>query len=300
MRSVGAEELKVGSRGLEHRQRATGGTAKHIDEAIAESFRPPRDFDEWHYLAQLVQARSLRTGIEWMRANQPRCMGALVWQLNDAWPGLSWSLVDSDGRPKPASRAVRTAFENRMVTIQPIEGRLTVCIVNDTDQAWENRLDLSRMDFDGTVLAGVKGHPFSVAPRSVQRIADVEALVGPPDQPARELVVVDVVKKRRHWFYLPDKDLEYPEPRFEAKNRHTAEGFLCTRCVARTLIRDAVFMTDRVADCPVASPAEVLTLLPGDTFELRAMSDTAHRIPPEVLTTRPIFWCANWFGRPTP
>src|SRR6185436_3271636 len=94
------EDLMIGSPALEHRQRATGGTARHIDEAIAELFRPPRDFDEWYYLAQLTQARAMKTGIEWLRVNRPRCMGALVWQLNDCWPGLSWSLIDSDGREK--------------------------------------------------------------------------------------------------------------------------------------------------------------------------------------------------------
>lgn len=303
-RTVGVAELAIGSRGLEHRQRATGGTAKHIDDAIAESFRPPRNFDEWHYLAQLVQARSLRTGIEWMRVNQPRCMGALVWQLNDAWPGLSWSLIDSDGRPKPAWHAVRTAFENRLLTIQPLDGRLLVCVVNDTDQTWESRLDLSRMAFDGTVLAGVKGRRFTVEPRSVARIADVEELVGTPGDPTRELIVADTIKRRRHWFYLPDKELDYPEPRFDARGRYTPGGVLRTRCVARTLIRDAVFMTDRLASCELERPVEVFTLLPGDTFECGAKTDgrmgTTVPMSTEVLTRRPVFWCANWFGRLTP
>jgi beta-mannosidase len=94
---TGRTGLAIGSRALEHLQRGTGGTARHIDEAIAELFRPPRDFDEWHFLAQLTQARALKAGIEWMRINQPRCMGALVWQLNDAWPGMNWSLLTPMG-----------------------------------------------------------------------------------------------------------------------------------------------------------------------------------------------------------
>ena len=52
----------------------------------------------------------LRERIEWLASQRPRCMGALVWQLNDLWPGMSWSLIDSDGRPKPAYDTVREAF----------------------------------------------------------------------------------------------------------------------------------------------------------------------------------------------
>jgi beta-mannosidase len=37
-------------------------------------------------------------------------MGALLWQFNDAWPGMSWSLIDSHGRLKPAYFAVQRAF----------------------------------------------------------------------------------------------------------------------------------------------------------------------------------------------
>ena len=104
------EDLKLNSAALNHRQRATGGTARHIDECLAEHFPPPKDFAEWHHLAQLMQARALELGIGALAAARPRCMGALIWQLNDAWPGFSWSLIDSDGTPKPAYYAVQRAF----------------------------------------------------------------------------------------------------------------------------------------------------------------------------------------------
>lgn len=41
---------------------------------------------------------------------RPRCMGTLLWQLNDVWPGASWSIVDHAGRRKPAYDAVRQAY----------------------------------------------------------------------------------------------------------------------------------------------------------------------------------------------
>jgi beta-mannosidase len=104
------EDLAVGSAALEHRQRATGGTAVHIDASLAGHSPPAKDFQEWHRQSQAMQARALVIGIEALAAARPRCMGALIWQLNDCWPGFSWSLIDSDGTPKPAYFAVQEAF----------------------------------------------------------------------------------------------------------------------------------------------------------------------------------------------
>ena len=44
----------------------------------------------------------------WRRqwGDERRCGGALLWQLNDCWPGISWAIVDYFLRPKPAYYAV--------------------------------------------------------------------------------------------------------------------------------------------------------------------------------------------------
>lgn len=128
LRVMSREDLASGSEALEHRQRATGGTERHIDAhlgAIADpgwivghGGRPlhtklvTAEFARWHGLAVGRQALFLQIGIEHLAAQRPRCMGVLIWQFNDAWPSLSWSLVDSDGRPKPAYHAVGEAFED--------------------------------------------------------------------------------------------------------------------------------------------------------------------------------------------
>jgi beta-galactosidase/beta-glucuronidase len=37
-------------------------------------------------------------------------MGTLLWQLNDAWPGISWSIANVDASPKLAWYAVKRAY----------------------------------------------------------------------------------------------------------------------------------------------------------------------------------------------
>lgn len=94
------------------RQRGPGGMERWYKE-IGSGIDPAGGFENWHARAQEQQALWLTLAIDWLRQNEPRCMGALVWQLNDAWPGFSWSLIDSAGKEKPAYWAVKKAFEPR-------------------------------------------------------------------------------------------------------------------------------------------------------------------------------------------
>lgn len=94
-------------------------------------------FPAWHAAAQQLQADWLYLAITWLRANWPHCGGALVWQLNDAWPGFSWSLIDSAGREKPAYYAVKAAFADRLLATLPFGGVPHYVAINDTEEPWE-------------------------------------------------------------------------------------------------------------------------------------------------------------------
>lgn len=108
--SIGASQMTMGSAALTHRQRATGGTAKLIDELLAAQGPPPTALRDWFAESHRLQQLALEHGIEWLLSQRPRCMGILLWQFNEMWPGLSWSLIDADGRPKPAWHTVRQLF----------------------------------------------------------------------------------------------------------------------------------------------------------------------------------------------
>lgn len=125
---------------LIRRQRGPGGMTRWYDEMFAKAgLNPPpiaTDFPNWHAAALHLQADWLYLAIVWLRANAPHCGGALVWQLNDAWPGFSWSLIDSAGREKPAYYAVKRAFADRLCETISIEGVLFDVAINDTDEPW--------------------------------------------------------------------------------------------------------------------------------------------------------------------
>src|SRR5690606_16596575 len=48
----------------------------------------PKKLEEYIYATQLLQTLTLQTAISAQRIS-PKCMGTLIWQLNDTWPVTS-------------------------------------------------------------------------------------------------------------------------------------------------------------------------------------------------------------------
>lgn len=69
-------------------------------------------------LSQAVQAKYVAMAIRSQRMQAPYCNGSLLWQLNDVWPGITWSITEANGAPKPAYDAVRSAFKPIVCMLQ--------------------------------------------------------------------------------------------------------------------------------------------------------------------------------------
>lgn len=56
----------------------------------------------------------------WRRqwGDERHCGGALLWQLNDCWPTISWAIVDYFLRPKPAYYAVKRVLNPIAVAVR--------------------------------------------------------------------------------------------------------------------------------------------------------------------------------------
>lgn len=108
---IDPEELLLGSGALRWRQRSYKTDApiwKAIEKELGDR---PQTLDGFIDASQAVQAEAYRIAIEAHMGAQPWCMGTLLWQLNDCWPGPSWSLVDYEGNWKPALDVVRRLYE---------------------------------------------------------------------------------------------------------------------------------------------------------------------------------------------
>jgi beta-mannosidase len=68
--------------------------------------------------SQLAQAHGLQVGIEHYRRQKARgCGGTLLWQFNEPWPAISWSLLDHGRQPKPAYETVGRLFNPLLVSV---------------------------------------------------------------------------------------------------------------------------------------------------------------------------------------
>ncbi|GAA1743042.1 glycoside hydrolase family 2 protein [Luedemannella helvata] len=290
-RAISDEPLAPDSPGMLHHQKADGGNGK-LDRGLAHHFGRPADFDEWHYLTQVNQARALTLGLEHFRSHWPVCSGTVIWQLNDCWPVTSWAAVDGDGRRKPLWYALRRAYADRLLTVQPRDGGLVVAVVNDAASPWPADVTLVRRSLSGEPLAT---HVASVrvAPRSV-RLVPVPERLAHADDPARELLVVTCGQWRRAlWFFAVDRDIDYPAPDLVTQVS-PAEGGVRVTVTARSLVRDLVLQADRVHPAATVDDA-LITLLPGESARLRvsgvSVADAA------ALTTPPVLRCVNDAGR---
>ncbi len=107
---IDPKELYLGSPAMKRMQRSYK-TDKPIWDAIKRELDlEPKTLGEFIEDSQEVQAKAYRLAIEAHMAAQPHCMGTLFWQLNDCWPGPSWSLIDFEGNWKPGMYEVQRLY----------------------------------------------------------------------------------------------------------------------------------------------------------------------------------------------
>jgi|JI6StandDraft_1071083.scaffolds.fasta_scaffold00268_33 beta-mannosidase len=107
---IDPQQLHLGSAALGFRQRSYKTDAPILKAIQQELGEEPKTLGRFIQDSQTVQAKAYKIAIEAQMAAQPHCMGTLLWQLNDCWPGPSWSLIDHDGNWKPAMVVVQRLY----------------------------------------------------------------------------------------------------------------------------------------------------------------------------------------------
>ncbi|GAA4916529.1 glycoside hydrolase family 2 protein [Streptomonospora salina] len=267
-------------------QKAADGNGK-LHRGMQGHLPVPEDFADWHWAAQLNQARAVAFGVEHYRSWWPRTAGTLVWQLNDCWPVTSWAAVDGDGRPKPLYYALRRAYAPRLLTFQPRDSGQALIAVNDTDAEWHGGVQLQRQDFSGAVL-DTASIGLAAGARSAVRLEVPASLLTPAD-PSKELLVAATDDARTVHTFREDVELSYDPAPLSAQVTAVPEGYRVD-VHAHSFARDVAILADRVA--PDAEADDMLVSVPAGrthSFTVR----TAARIAPERLTDPQVLRCAN-------
>lgn len=161
------EDRNIFSRVMEMHQRNAAANGK-IMTYLSATYLYPTDFEMLLYASQLLQAEAIRYGIEHFRRNRGRCMGAVVWQLNDIWPVASWASIDYYGRWKVLHYVEKRAFAPVMISCEevgelserpfcvaqpePIEKSARLHVANETMERVDGTVRWSLRTADGGVI----------------------------------------------------------------------------------------------------------------------------------------------------
>ena len=144
------EDWNIAAPVMESHQKNTGGNAR-IAETMFRTFRFPVDFPSFVYLSQIQQGLAIHTAVTAWRALKPHCMGTLYWQLNDTWPGCSWSSLDHGGNWKLLHHMARRFFAPVTVIAQPQADTITLKAVNDTPDEVQITLHVRAITMAGRI-----------------------------------------------------------------------------------------------------------------------------------------------------
>ena len=137
--------------------------------------------DNWEcnvYYSQLSQAYGIGLAIEAQRAAKPYCMGTLYWQLNDAWPVISWSSIDYAGNKKILHENLKELYAPILIGVLPTtDGNFTVYAVSDLYREINGILTLNVHDFDKNLLKSYSEQVLIPENGCIHLALDVNALV---------------------------------------------------------------------------------------------------------------------------
>jgi beta-mannosidase len=271
---AGPSDLAIGSAVLRAHQKFMAGAGDaRLMLYIAREYGPPRDFADFVYLSQLMQAEGIELAASHQRASRPRTMGSLYWQLNDVWPGASWSSVDFYGRWKALQFHARRFFAPLAIVAQRHDGKTEVSLLSDRTTALAAKWRVTVFDFDGKRLRE-ETHDAPLPALSATETAslgDAELLRGADPRrtaAAFELLIDGVCVSRTVVYFDAAKSLRLSDPGLHAELSPDGEGY--SLALRSTALARGVWVDFGTVDADVSDNA--LTLLPGERVTLHVRS----------------------------
>jgi beta-mannosidase len=290
------EEQGIASPVIEAHQKFLAGKGnerlmKYVDYEFGET----KDYATFVYLSQAAQAEGIELAALHHRASRPFTMGSLYWQLNDVWPGASWSSVDWFGRWKALQFHARRFYAPVAVAAlrSPNEGNTTVSLLNDRTRPVAGELRLRVMSLEGKLHRDERT-PVELAPLSAAKVADYAdaALLGGAD-PASTVAVFDLALEGEPAstgvvYFKAAKAMAWPDAGLRAELRRDGDGndgSYALELRAAALAR-AVWIDFGDTDAELSDNA--LTLLPGESVSLHVTSKADLATLRETLRVRTV------------
>jgi beta-mannosidase len=253
-----------------HQKFLAGEGNSRLQLYLDQRLRKPRDFADLVYLTQVNQAQAIEMAARHHRACRPVTLGSLYWQLNDAWPAISWSSIDYNGQWKLLHYAARRFFAPQAIVAEHKDGATRIALVSDATAPIAAEWRIRAFDMAGKPL-GAKSARVTLDPLGAQEaasIADADLFAGADPKTSfavAELLVDGRAVSRTIVERAEPKDMTYPAPglttRWEGKRVTITAGAL-----ARAVMLDFGDLAAQPSD-------DGFDLLPGESVTIDVVSD---------------------------
>ena len=271
-------------------QKAADGNLK-LERGLGDHLPAWRSIEEWHWATQLNQARAIRFGIEHFRSLYPLNTGSIVWQINDSWPVISWAAVDYSGNRKPLWHALRHAYTDRLLTIQPRDGVPVLFAHNDSGDDWTESVSIRRQTTDGDLLAS-QTVALSIPARGIVEIALDDSITTPEDASKEFVVAESGLTDNGFWYFVEDPELALAAPADALTTAVEVDGGVTRITVtASALVKDLALQADRLNRGATADSG-LVTLLPGESHTF-VVDGTTGGVDPAVVGVFPVLCSVN-------
>lgn len=166
------EDRNIFSEVMESHQKFTDANSKLISY-IAKYFLFPKDMESLMYLTQILQAISVKSGVEHLRRNRGICMGTLYWQMNDCWPTASFSSIDYFGRWKALQYMAKGFYAPIAGSIELNGNVASVYVQNETRDIEPRRVKISLQTFDFRLLHEAE-YQVEIMPGGVELVCQID------------------------------------------------------------------------------------------------------------------------------
>ena len=223
------EDQNIDSEVINHHQKASLGN-KNVLKYILMHFKAPKDFTSFVMSSQIMAGEAIKIAVEAHRRNMPYCMGSLYWQLNDCWPGASWSSLDYFGNWKALHYYAKEFFRPILISTVADRDYIDIHITNDNNEIKNAKIIVEVRDFKNYVLYKYK-FSLNIDSNTSRKVFFVKKDELFPNARINEVVLMTRIESKgkviakNDYFFTPPKELKIPPQNFSTQIKKSGESF---------------------------------------------------------------------------
>lgn len=262
-----------------HQKASTGN--RLIRKYMERSYKVPERFEDFIFTGAVMQARGMEHAVRSLRRHKPTTMGALVWQLNDAWAAVSWSSIDYYQNYKPLHFRLRKAFAP--VTLLPYSkgDSLSVHVTNDRPLPLEGiELRIHLRSFDGKTIKSTIVSRETIPSNTNKLISQIP--LTKESQRADTYYELELysgaklITKHKHYLHKP-KDMLLPQAAYQSRWTLEPNGTASITIKANKFVKDLWISHKSIMGLRYSD--NLIDLAPGESITIKiSKAPQSHRL----------------------